>query len=82
MATDDFLCRVAALSGSTGPIPLLILPVPYFTFRPLPEPNDIVLVLNPDQRANDQRKDKKLLPLLVHDRHDRKTPEGRQRATG
>jgi hypothetical protein len=57
-------------------------PLSHFTFRPLPEPDDIVLVLDPDQRADDQRKDKKLLSLFIHDRHDRKAPKGRQRATG
>ena len=63
-------------SGSARP------PLSNFTFRPHPEADDIVLVLDPDQHADNQRKDKKPLSLFVHDRHDRKAPEGRQRATG
>jgi len=39
-------------------------------------------VLDPDKPADNQGKDEEFLPLFVHDRHDWKTPEGRQRATG
>jgi hypothetical protein len=34
-----------------------LLLFPYFTLRPLPQPDYIILVLEPDQRADDQRKD-------------------------
>jgi hypothetical protein len=70
------------LSWSKEPIPLSVLLLAYFTLRPSPESEDIILVLDPDQRTDDQRKDKKLLSLFVHDRHDRKTSEGCQCATG
>jgi hypothetical protein len=59
-----------------------VLPLPYFSLRPLPQPNDIILVLDPDKPADNQGKDEEFLPLFVHDRHDWKAPEGRQRATG
>jgi hypothetical protein len=38
-------------SGSAGS------PLSNFTFRPLPEPNDIILVLDPDKPADNQGKD-------------------------
>jgi len=68
--------------ASPLPVSLSLLLFPYFTFRPFPEPDDIILVLDPDQRTDDQRKDKKLLPLFIHNRHNREASEGRQRATG
>jgi hypothetical protein len=34
-----------------------LLLFPYFTLRPLPQPDDIILVLEPDQRADEERKD-------------------------
>ena len=71
-----------ARSGSKEPTWLSVLPLPYFVFRPLPEPDKIILVLDPDKPADNQGEDEKFLPLFVHDRHDRKAPEGCQRATG
>jgi hypothetical protein len=59
-----------------------LLRFPYFVFRSLPEPDEIILVLDPDKPADDQGKNEKFLPLFVHDRHDRKAPEGCQRAAG
>ena len=34
-----------------------LLLFPYFTLRPLPQPDYIILVLEPDQRADEERKD-------------------------
>src|SRR5204863_6478618 len=70
-----------ARSGSKEPTWLSVLPLPYFVFRSLPEPDEIILVLNPDKPADDQGKDEKFLPLFVHESHDRKAAEGWQRAT-
>src|SRR5436853_101212 len=75
-------CSRNVRPGSKEPAWLSVLPLPYFVFRSLPEPDEIILVLNPDKPADDQGKDEKFLPLFVHDRHDRKAPEGCQRATG
>ncbi len=71
-----------ARSGSKEPTSRSVLPLPYFVLCPLPKPNDIILVFDPDKPADNQGKDEKFLPLFVHDRHDRKAPEGRQRPTG
>src|SRR5205823_11341578 len=71
-----------ARSGSKEPTQLSVLPLPYFTLRSLPQPNDIILVFDPEQSTDDQGKDKKFLPLLIHDCHHRKAREGCQRATG
>lgn len=72
------------ISQRTGkePAPPSVLPPPYFALRPSPEPDNIILVLDPDEHADNKGKDKKFLPLFVHDRHDRKTPERGQRASG
>jgi len=43
-----------ARSGSKEPTWLSVLPLPHFTFRPPPEADDIVLVFDPDQRADQQ----------------------------
>lgn len=56
--------------------------LPNFTLRPLPEPNNIILVLDPDKPADNQGKNEEFLPLFVHDRHDRKAREGCQRTAG
>src|SRR5437763_2603182 len=50
-------------SGGKEPTWLSVLPLPYFVFRSLPEPDEIILVLNPDKPADDQGKDEKFLPL-------------------
>ena len=68
--------------ASLLPISQSLLCFPYFVFCSLPEPDEIILVLDPDKPADDQGKNEKFLPLFVHDRHDRKAPEGCQRAAG
>jgi hypothetical protein len=60
-------------SGSKEPTQLSVLPLPYFTLRPLPETDDIILVFKPDEPAYNQGKDQEFLPLFVDNRHDRKT---------
>jgi hypothetical protein len=35
------------------------------SLRSFPQPHDIVLVFDPDQRADDNRENEKLLPLLI-----------------
>ncbi len=71
-----------ARSGSKESTQLSGLPLSYFALLPLPYSDDIVLVLEPDQRTDEQRKDKKLLSLFIHDGYDREACESGQRPTG
>jgi hypothetical protein len=60
---------------SSAPITTLFLQFlflfPHFVLRPLPKPDNIILMFDPNQCAHEQSKDKKLLSLFVHNRHNR-----------
>lgn len=61
---------------------LWLAPLTDLALRPLPEPDDVVLVFDPNQRTDENGKTEKLLTLLVHDRDDGKETEGGQCAAG
>jgi hypothetical protein len=51
----------------------------YFALCPLPKPDDIIFVFEPDEPAHNQAKDEEFLPLFVDKRHDRKACKSSQR---
>ena len=53
-----------------------------FSFRPFPEAYDVVLVFDPDQRADENGEKQKLLSLLVDNGDHRKEAEGSERTSG